>query len=514
MTRRPRLPACLLSGLLLSLGAGCKRKDTVKVEIFDDAPPPALTEALGALAPPWPAPERVVLADGLLVHWLREEGTPAVHLRLVFPTGDLKPALQGAPALIAARSVALELEALAARLSLRVEFTPRAGRYEVSVHGVDAELPAILAGLGDIFSAPALEGPLVRARKQVAHDLRPPDAEARALGALTTRLLGDVAAGELITANAVQEASETALRDAWEALTDPRSALLIVHAGDALAGHDGGLSDLAGRWKPRTKLLAARGPAEEALVRLRQGPRPAAPPALHLKRPPIAPLERVDPPPPSTTRSSRSLLVLGRSLPLASVRDRSLARLVQRHLQAELDIRLSITGDVGLFTIHVPLGAAGRGKPATDPLEEVEAADEAADPSEADPLNRRLRRELTVIRDYLRERPLAQDLIGAAQLWLGARMVAASVDGEDWTALWSEALDLSVADGEIVAALARDAETMLAATPDEAAAFITRWLDLEKSEPGWAWVAVGSEADLKGIIAAESKGIQFDPPPE
>lgn len=512
MTRRPRLRACLLTAVLLSLGTGCKRKDTVKVEIFDEAAPPALTEALGALAPPWPAPERVVLADGLLVHWLREEGTPAVHLRLVFPTGDLKPALQGAPALIAARSVALELEALAARLSIRVEFTPRAGRYEVAVHGVDAELPAILAGLGDIFSAPGLDGPLARARKQVAHDLRPPDAETQALGALTARLLGTAAAHEQITAAAVQDASETALRDAWEALTDPRGALLVVHAGDPLAAHEDGLADLAGRWKQRVKLIAAGEATEEALVRLRQGPRPAAPPAQHLKRPPIAPLERVDPP--TTGRGSRSLLVLGRSLPLATARDRSLARLVQRHLQAELDIRLSITGTVGLFTIHVPLGAAGRGKPAADPLEEVEAAEQAADPAEADPLSRRLRRELTVIRDYLRERPLAQDLLGAAQLWLGARMVAASVGGEDWTALWSEALDLSVADGEIVAALARDAETMLAATPDEAAAFITRWLDLEKSEPGWAWVAVGSEADLKGIIAAESKGIQFEPPPE
>ncbi|WAS94911.1 hypothetical protein [Nannocystis punicea] len=513
MTRRPRLSACLLSCLLLSLGTACKRKDTVKVEIFDDIAPPALTEALGALAPPWPAPERVVLADGLLVHWLREEGTPAVHLRLVFPTGDLKPALQGAPALIAARSVALELEQLAARLSIRVEFTPRAGRYEIAVHGVDAELSAILAGLGDIFSAPGLDGPLARARKQVAHDLRPPDAEAQALGVLTASLLGAVPANEFITANAVQEAPETALRDAWEALTDPRSALLVVHAGDPLAAHEAGLGDLAGRWKQRVKLIAAGEATEEALVRLRQGPRPAAPPNRHLKKPPIAPLERVDPPP-ASGRTSRSLLVLGRSLPLATVRDRSLARLVQRHLQAELDIRLSITGNVGLFTIHVPLGAAGRGKPAADPLEEVEAAEQAVDPAEADPLNRRLRRELTVIRDYLRERPLAQDLLGAAQLWLGARMVAASVGGEDWTALWSEALDLSVADGEIVAALARDAETMLAATPDEAAAFITRWLDLEKSEPGWAWVAVGSEADLKGVIAAESNGIQFDPPPE
>lgn len=511
MTRR-----FLLCCLLLSLGPGCKRRDTVKVEIFDDAPPPALTEALGALAPPWPAPERVVLADGLLVHWLREADSPAFHLRLVFPTGDLKPAAQGAAALIAARSVALELEALAQRLAIRVEFSPRAGRHEIAVHGIDVELPTLLAGLGDIFSAPGLDGPLARARKQLLQELRAPDVEARALAALTSRLLGEAAGAELVTPAAVQEVSETAVRDAWEALTDPRGALLVVHAGDPLASHEAALGDLAGRWRRRVKLIAAGDASEEALVRLRQGPRPAAPPAKHLRKAPFAPLERVDPPPPAKEggRGGRSLLVLGRSLALPTVRDRSLARLVQRYLQAELDIRLSITGTVGVFTIHVPLGSAGRGKPAADPLEEVEAAEQAPDPADADPLNRRLRRELTVIRDYLRERPLGQDLLGAAQLWLGARMVSASLEGEDWTALWSEALDLSAADGEIVAALARDAETMLAATPDEAAAFITRWLDLEKSEPGWAWVAVGGEADLKGIIAANSQGIQFEPPPE
>ena len=110
---KPRLLA-LCACALLAFGSACKRRETIKVEIFDEAAPPGLTEALGALAPPWPAPERVVLGDGLLVHWLREQNTPAVHLRLVFPTADLKPAQQGAAALIAARSVALELEMLAA----------------------------------------------------------------------------------------------------------------------------------------------------------------------------------------------------------------------------------------------------------------------------------------------------------------------------------------------------------------------------------------------------------------
>lgn len=503
MTARPLLAVLAAA---LAFGPACKRKDTVKVEIFDEAPPPALTEALGNLAPPWPAPDKVVLGDGLLVHWLHEAGTPAVHLRLVLPTHGLK-ASQGAAALVAARAVALQLEALAARLALRVEFVPRAGRYEVAVHGVAADLPAILGSLGDQLASPGRDI-LARARKAALAELRPLDAESLALAALTGMLLGTDPSAEQISQQAVADLPDTALQAAWEALIDPRRALLIVHAGDPLAAHDTALKDFGARWRQRLQLLA--GKEQQALVRLRgEPPRPATP-LRHLKKPPVAPLVRIDP----SGRGGRSLLVLGRTIPTPTVKERSLARLVQRRLQGELDIRVSIQGSLALATIHVPLGVAGRGKPPPDPLEQVEGVEPPEDPGAADPLSRRLRRELTVIRDYLRERPLAQDLVGAAQLWLGARMVAASLRGEDWTALWSEAIDLSSSDGEIAAALARDAGAMLAASPDDAAAFIKKWLDLETSEPGWAWVVVGPEDELKGVLASQGKGLQFEPPPE
>jgi hypothetical protein len=93
-------------------------------------------------------------------------------------------------------------------------------------------------------------------------------------------------------------------------------------------------------------------------------------------------------------------------------------------------------------------------------------------------------------------------------------MVAASLAGEDWTALWSESLDLAASDGDIAAALARDAQAMLAATPEEVVAWQQRWLDLQTSEPGWAWVLVGQEADVQGVQGFLKAGISFDPPPE
>lgn len=505
----PRRTALLL-GLALGLApaAACKRRETQKIQIFDEATPPALTEALGALAPPWPAPERVVLGDGLLVHWLREPETPAVHLRLLLPTAHLKPVHQGAPAFIAARAVAHELEALASRLAIRVELAARPGRFEVAIHGVDVELDAILAALGDVFTA-ELAGPLARARKVALAELRPLDSEAIALAALTNMLLGTPIAAERVAHADVQDVLDITAQHAWEALTDPRRALLVVHAGDALEQHEPALGELAGRWRQRVGLIASDADAEpQALVRLR-GEAPPRPPALHLKKTPTAPLTRLDP-----AARGRGALVLARTIDTPTARDRSLARLVQRRLQEELDVRLSVQGGLSLLTIHVPLQAAGRGKPPPDPLEQTEPEAAAAEPTAEDPLVRRVRRELTVIRDFLRERPLAQELLGAAQLWLGARMVGASLAGEDWTGLWSEALDLSSADGEIAAALARDAQTMLAATPDDAAAFAARWLDLETSEPGWAWVVVGPEAELKGVVASQAKGIQFEPPPE
>ena len=54
---------------------------------------------------------------------------------------------------------------------------------------------------------------------------------------------------------------------------------------------------------------------------------------------------------------------------------------------------------------------------------------------------------------------------------------------------------------------------MLAATPEQIVAWQQRWLDFSTSEPGWAWVLVGQEADLQGVQSFLAKGMTFDPPP-
>ena len=505
----PSRPLALAAlAVLLSLGTACRKREPPKVEIFDEAATPAQTEALGSLAPPWPAPERVVLDDGLLVHWLHEADSPAVHVRLLLPTHGLKPALQGAPALVAARALGLELERMSPRLATRTELLPAVDRLELAVHGVAAETDAVLAGLADALAGDPTRA-LAQARRDLLAELRPLDAEAVAASEVVAALRGGDPARERIDAAAVQALGDGALLDAWKALTDPRQALLVVHAPSRLSdpAHAASTTDLATRWRQQVSLLpGVDGKSETAaLRRLRPAKQPAGT-GKHLTRAPLAELERVDPP-----GRGRPLLVLGRAIPTTNARERSLARLSQRRLQELFDVRLTVAGPWSALTLHIPLAALGKGKPidlleGTDPPKPDEAPP-------ADPLTRRLRRELTTVRDATRMRPTTQDLFQAAQLWLGARMVAASLAGEDWTALWSESLDLASDDGDIAAALARDAQAMLAATPEEVVAWQQRWLDFKTSEPGWAWVLIGKDAEMQGVQGFLKKGMTFDPPP-
>lgn len=502
-------------GLLLAAlaSAGCRKREPSKVEIFDEAATPAETEALGSLAPPWPAPERVVLANGLLVHWLHEVDTPALHLRLILPTHDLKLAHQGAPALTVARALLLELEALSPRLAVRAELDLRVDRVELVIHGVAGETTAALAGLADVLAGDPTRA-LGVARQALLAELRPLDAEALAASELVAALNGGKPERERVDRAALQAQGDAVLQDAWRALTDPRKALLVVHTRTRLA--DASLADaslaaataeLAERWRQKVTLLPGNDgrPEPTALRRLRPG-KPPGSTGKHLSKAPLAALRRVDPP-----GRGRALLMIGRAIPTSNARERSLARLAQRRLQEQFDARLVVAGPWSVLTLQLPLGG-GKPRPLQDLLEGTDPPKDA-EAAPPDPLTRRLRRDLTEIRSFTRARPTTQDLFQVAQLWLGARMVAASVAGEDWSALWSDSLDLASDDGEIAAALARDAQAMLAATPEQLVAWQQRWLDLSTSEPGWAWVLVGQDADLQGVQAFLARGITFDPPP-
>jgi hypothetical protein len=177
------------------------------------------------------------------------------------------------------------------------------------------------------------------------------------------------------------------------------------------------------------------------------------------------------------------VLVIGRVLPTPTAQDRSLARLAQRLLQEELDARLVIRGDVAVFVLRVAVSSGSAELSATEAIDALAA--------------------------MAGERQPQQRLYQAAQLWLGARVVQASLDGEDWTALWSEAIDLSSRDEDVVGALARDAGSMLEPDPEALQAWLRRWLDPRSGEPGWRWLVAGaSDRELRRL----ARITPLDPP--
>ncbi len=166
----------------------------------------------------------------------------------------------------------------------------------------------------------------------------------------------------------------------------------------------------------------------------------------------------------------RARIALGRLLETKDAKTRASARLAQRIAQEQLDARLTLAGTHGLFGVTASLSS------------------------------RRADQEVQRVVETLGElgttRQPQQRLFQAARLWLGARVVQASLQGEDWTALFSEALDLSDRDASIPGALAADARAMLAVTAQELQTWVGTWLNPRSGQGGWAWVVSGADEVL------------------
>lgn len=449
-----------LGTTLALLGSpGCKRQAAPKVEeVWDEAPAVGQAEALARLAPPWPAPTRAVLDSGLVTFWLHEPRALATHLRVLLPVGD-DEALRSA-AMVMVLQTHLE-QALAGRTRNRgVVVGSRAApdRVELFAHAPVEETARALELLAGVLGARGPVAGLETARTEVMRTLPgQPSPDERAIAALVEQLLGRPAGSERADDAAVGSLDREALLQGWEALSDPRRAVLVVHAGQEARAHRAALRQLAERWRG----LGRRPVPPSALARLRAAPAPPGGGGRLLAEPPT-PLGVLPTP---EGGSGKPVLALGRVVPTPTVQDRSLARLSQRLMQEELDARLSVRGDVALFVVRVPLSR-----------EADVSASEAVD----------------TLSTLATTRQPQQRLFQAAQLWLGGRVVQASLDGEDWTALWSEAIDLADRDEDIVAALARDAGSMLEPDAEALQAWQRRWLDPRGGEPGWRWLVAGA----------------------
>ncbi len=454
--------------LLLGAGAfglaACKRnKDPIVPEIWDDAPVPERAEALGKLAPPWPAPARAVLDSGLITYWLVEPDAPQVHVRLFVPDHDGRPL----PALVArtvGRTLRAEVQRRLGRSAARAQLQRAAGRLELHVTGPASSLPRIARALAQPLDPASrtdkLSSALVRAREKEARDGSERTALDVATACTVGALLGLPMDTQRIDPARATAASGAVLLDAWQRMLDPRRCALVVHAPQP-ADDVPAIFDLLARWRGSGRVDAP----ESSLARLRwTPPGPAATSQLFTDG--GAPLRL-----PSEPVSRGAKLVVGRLLDTPTPKDRAIARLAQRIAAATLDVRLAVVGPHALLM-----------------------ANETIRETNAEATAQRLVEDLGTLG---RTRVPQQQLFTAAQLWLGARVVQASLDGEDWTALWSQSMDLASTDADIPRALATDATAMLTVEAEALAVFTKANFDPKLGTPGWAWSLAGATRKME-----------------
>lgn len=470
MTMRRR--ALLWSATALTL-AGCKRKkDAVVPEVWDEAPVPERAEALGKLAPPWPAPARATLDSGLLTYWLHDPGATLAHVRLMLPDHDTDPF----PALVI-RSILGGLRKQVrrglGRVGARVSGSRRAGRVELVLSGPTEALPRMVSALAlSVSRSPKGNRPLTQAllqtRARVARDAAARTTLEVATAATVGALLGASLDSQRIDPTRAESFDIDVLADAWSRLLDPRRCALVIHAAQApqtaprvLAGFE--------RWSGSGR----REAPDSSLGRLRWTPKDVS--ALgHVMTDGGSALLL-----PAEKAAGSAHLVMGCRLDTPTVGDRASARLAQRLLGESQDARLAIAGPTSVFTVATAVSDKSVESRAQSLVESLSAMGRTRSPS--------------------------QRLFTAAQLWLGARVVQASLEGEDWTALWSESMDLATTEADIPRALAADAAAMLALGPDPLAAWIAQQLDPRLGNASWAWALAGSTDKMQRALSRMTK---------
>lgn len=468
-SHRSILVAFALAG---TLTGGCRcSKETLAPIVFDDGSDRAPIDPNSVLAPAWTPPTIAQLDNGAVLHWLREPGSPAFHIRVLLPTSLEADKLSAAGVATVLEAIELRLEPRLRRVvDARLELRSRAGRIEIAVHGRDAHADALIEALAETLAEAGDPKQLAIAQGKVLARHRDADASTLAAAGLIAELLGHPLAHEYASKQDLVDLAKNRLERAWSMLVDPRDALIVVHSGrdpgdEAMAA---AIARLGTRWKGG---LGSGKPA--VTVRLRAEPPKKLPDTYVLTETRAAPM-RVFPGKPE--RGDRAVVMLGRVIPTATLEERSLARLSQRLLQEELDARLLIAGPVSVLAVRVRVSSSD---PATSILRIVERMH--AYGVEAQPRSR---------------------IDQATSLWLGARVVEASLSGEDWTALWSESIDLAGSDREIFRALALDAKTLLEAEPEQVREYMAKWFDPAGGEPGWVMVGAGVDEGFRAKLGA------------
>ncbi len=480
--------ALLVAGCLVSAGlGGCRcNEETLAPVVFDANDDRPAIDPTQVLAPPWTPPQVSLLDNGGLMHWLHEPGSLAFHMRVLLPTS-----IHGEK--LSAAGTAIALEALEIRLTARLrriggatfDLRSRPGRVEIVVHGRDRDAERLITALGDSLADAGSSKLLALAQGKVLARQGRAEPVSLAAAGLISSLFEQPLGREFTSKQDLVDLGRSRLERGWSTLTDPRDAVVLVHAGRSPEDEDlsAALAHMGKRWKP--PLLSFGSGKRSVTARLRpptdESPREDPRATWLLTESSPAPMIVL---PGELGKGGRAEVILGRVIPTPTVEDRTLARLCQRLIQEELDARLIVAGPVSIFAIRVRVSPS-------DPVHSLERIIE--------------RTQAFSERDQLPDR-----LEQAARLWLGARVVEASLSGEDWTSLWSDSVDLAGEDREIFTALATDAQGMLALDSDQVRSFLDTWFDPRGGEPGWTWVAVGLNDSYRTKLGTKIKLIDLD----
>ncbi len=471
-----------LLGLALALAAtsasGCRnRKRALAPVSFDPVQAAQLDEADRHAAPVWPRVERQILANGLLVHVLHEAEAVDLELRILFPTAPKANKLAALPTAVAALATRDEIKRRLRGLKVAVVMDSGPGRIELRIRASQSDAATVLSRVAlGLARAPNARRVGILLQAETAR-LRQLDADTLASSYVVARLL-DLPIEHLLPREA--GADPAAVERAWKLFSDPRDAVLIVHGAETLDALSGPLDEMAERWKASSPRL--RAPVETSLERLRR--EVEAPRKGHILDAPSARLWVLE----GAAKSAKGggQLVLGRVIDTSTPEARARARLAQRLLQQKVDARLVIHGANGTLLISHRLSSK-------DPLTSIKRLVDEVESLSKEPIQ-------------------PERLTQAARLWLGARVVSASLDGEDWTGLWAEAIDLSLDDESIGLALGRDAAAMLETTSAELQEFARTWVRPRHDEGGWVWALAGADPEIRAALdaALPLEDISFD----
>ena len=470
---------CALSWFI-TLASGCRNQETLAPVVFSEQEETS-TSSVPELAPPWKTANSSILQNGALIQWIIEPKQSAFHFRLIFPTAIHGDRIDAAAAATVLRTLERTLERKIQGLRGRVTSRVEVGRIELAVYCPQHHAGQVLQQLGRIFRDRKISRRLLQTQGKFVATLQedPIDHAVASLNAI--RLNQPISREYASRANFVS-LSKSKLERAWSLLLDPRDAIVIVHTGQPLMSYKTDLDDLSQSWQGRAWL---RNREDEFWTRL-WGSRP---PTTNKRKTSPSPLNKTPlliadlletPPSSSTLTAAESPLtvVLQRAVPITNSKDRGLAHLSYRLLQEEFTLTFAISRNVALFNLNLEL-----------------------DPKEP---NNALQEELERFDFFLATLHDRHRLSQATRLWIGALLTRSSLNGEDWTELWSESINLADSAKQLPRALTNHATVMFAIEPEVLQKWQKQWLSPKHGTPGWNWSLVGSnpsqQKDLQHLI--------------